>query len=163
MNGVCDAARIVCAQQWRIGVASPWVKSAHAVKEKLGAEPLKRWTGQPHPAAYCCRRAGRSAFILGLIGLHARRLDVDAGLRLRRHLRLVHDMMHGVMMVMRGERDLERIVPDVLRERRRGSERDAEDKRAKAEGGTVFHVYSSVKTAKPSDNDYRGARSRILQ
>ena len=93
----------------------------------------------------------------------ARGLDVDAGPRRRRHLRVAGDVAHIVVMVMRGERDLQRVLPGVMREGRCRSERDAQGKRPEAEGGAIIHVYSSVNTARPRDNQYRGGQNRILK
>ena len=68
--------------------------------------------------------------------LHAGRLDVDAGRRLRRRLRLVDDAVR-MMMVM-----------GLLRHRWRRSQRGGEGERAEAElddaRGSVIHLFSSI-------------------
>jgi hypothetical protein len=75
---------------------------------------------------------------------------VDAGLRLGRHLRRAGSTAHVVVMVMmHGDCGLQRVLLDFPCERRRGSESDAQDKRAEAERGSVIHV-ASIKTAKPA-------------
>lgn len=88
---------------------------------------------------------------------------MDAGLRLGRRLRDSGDVVHVVAMVVRGECDLQRILPDFVRKRRRGNKSDAERKRAEAEDSAVIHVYSSIKTARPTMTNYRGILRRILQ
>lgn len=109
---------------------------------------LKLWAGQlvqqlalptSWPVPVALNRVSLCALSLCALSLHARGLRVDAGLRLRRHLRLRNDVMDVVVMMMRSERNLQRVLADVLRERRR-SKSEAKDKRAEAEGGAVIHV-----------------------
>ena len=89
---------------------------------------------------------------------------MDAGLRLRRGLRDIRDVVHiVVMMMMCGERDLQRILPNFMCKRRCGNECEAERKRAEAEDSAIIHGYSSIKTARPTMTNYRGILRGILQ
>ena len=88
---------------------------------------------------------------------------MDAGLRLGRCPRDIRDVVHIVVMMMCGERDLQRILPNFMRKRRCGNECEAERKRAEAEDSAVIHRYSSIKTARPTTTKYPGILRRILQ